>query len=50
MSDSSTRRYQKANPDAYPTPIPSGQDGLPFAQDRADGEAPDIQANSSTDV
>ena len=44
--DYSTRRYQKTNPDAYPTPIPSGQDGLPFDQDAADVQAgPDVQAN-----
>ena len=41
-----TRRFQKTDPDAYPTPIPSGQDGLPFGQDAADVQAgPDVQAN-----
>jgi hypothetical protein len=44
--DSSAHRYRKASPDAYPTPMPSGQDGLPFAQDGADAAmAPDVQAN-----
>jgi hypothetical protein len=44
--DSNTRRLHRANPDAYPTPMRAGQDGLPFAQDGADAEmAPDVQAN-----
>ncbi len=44
--DSSTRRFRKTDDDAYPTPIPSGQDGLPFGQDAADVQAgPDVQAN-----
>jgi hypothetical protein len=46
MSDSNTRHYRKANPDAYPTPIRPDQDGLPFAQDGADAAmAPDVQAD-----
>ena len=44
--DSSKRRYQRTDPDAYPTPIPSGQNGLPFDQDAADVQVgPDVQAN-----
>jgi hypothetical protein len=44
-----TRRFQKTHPDAYPTSKPSGQDGLPFAQDAADVQVgPKVQANGST--
>jgi hypothetical protein len=42
----STRCFQKTHPDAYPTPIVSAQDGLPFGQDAADVQAgPNVQAN-----
>jgi len=44
--DSGKQRYQKTNPGAYPTPIPSGQDRLPFDQDAADVQVgPDVRAN-----
>jgi hypothetical protein len=46
MNETTTRRYRKANPDAHPTPIQPGQDGLPSAQDGADeSEVPDVQAD-----
>jgi hypothetical protein len=44
--DSNTRRYRKANPDAYPASEPDDQDGLPFDRDGSDvSMAPDVQAN-----
>jgi hypothetical protein len=44
--DSTSRRYHKANPDAYPTLAPNDREGLPFAADAADASmAPDVQAN-----
>jgi hypothetical protein len=46
MSDRTPRQYRKTDDDAYPTPIPPGQSGLPFGQDAADVQAgPDVQAN-----
>jgi hypothetical protein len=47
--DHSTRRLQKTHPDAYPTPKPSGQDGLTFGQDAADQVGPNVQANGQHD-
>lgn len=44
--ESSTRRFRKTDDDAYPTRIPSGQDGLPFGQDAANVQANDNGASN----
>jgi hypothetical protein len=46
MSDHSTRRFRKTDDDAYPTPISSGNHGLPFGQDVADVQANDNGASN----